>query len=391
MQIQPKVVDAGHHSRPAPRLTGLDVEENQAAGCSTTSTPSGWRLDARARARSSSRPTGPSGSTSRRSARSRRSCGEASSSRRSSSTRCSNTGGTSPSGAGRTSRPPTRLRTMSPWCCRPSPTRTRWSASTPCRCRGGPAATAGGPLGPGPAHQGPAPARGPAYRLAVGGVARLSVAAGVGSARTRAKRTTQNRAKLTMDHGAPQADRPPSGRARPRPGRRPSRRRPRCRPATQVMDQGGAPRPGGLGAQHDHPDEEEQPQMGHRDPEELRPRRRRHLAAVDRPVDRAGQDHAGRGRLCTKEGRHPSPTTQSPRLAGTAHLGRRCPRMDCDRRDPWFGADGTPAGPSGPSGPSGSASAGSLRSLSGFAAAALTPSCRRPPRAGCSSRRRSGR
>jgi len=29
-QIQPKVVDAGHHSRRLLRLTGLDVEENQA-------------------------------------------------------------------------------------------------------------------------------------------------------------------------------------------------------------------------------------------------------------------------------------------------------------------------------------------------------------------------
>lgn len=30
MQIQPKVVDAGHHSRRLLRLTGLDVQENQA-------------------------------------------------------------------------------------------------------------------------------------------------------------------------------------------------------------------------------------------------------------------------------------------------------------------------------------------------------------------------
>lgn len=30
IQIQPKVVDAGHHSRRLLRLTGLDVEENQA-------------------------------------------------------------------------------------------------------------------------------------------------------------------------------------------------------------------------------------------------------------------------------------------------------------------------------------------------------------------------
>ncbi len=30
MRIQPKVVDAGHHSRRLLRLTGLDVEENQA-------------------------------------------------------------------------------------------------------------------------------------------------------------------------------------------------------------------------------------------------------------------------------------------------------------------------------------------------------------------------
>ena len=30
MQIQPKVVDAGHHQRRLLRLTGLDVEENQA-------------------------------------------------------------------------------------------------------------------------------------------------------------------------------------------------------------------------------------------------------------------------------------------------------------------------------------------------------------------------
>ena len=30
IQIQPKVVDSGHHSRRLLRLTGLDVEENQA-------------------------------------------------------------------------------------------------------------------------------------------------------------------------------------------------------------------------------------------------------------------------------------------------------------------------------------------------------------------------
>ena len=30
VKIQPKVVDAGHHSRRLIRLTGLDVEENQA-------------------------------------------------------------------------------------------------------------------------------------------------------------------------------------------------------------------------------------------------------------------------------------------------------------------------------------------------------------------------
>ena len=30
MRIQPKVVDAGHHSRRLLRLTGLDAEENQA-------------------------------------------------------------------------------------------------------------------------------------------------------------------------------------------------------------------------------------------------------------------------------------------------------------------------------------------------------------------------
>ena len=30
MQLEPKVVDAGHHSRRLLRLTGLDVEENQA-------------------------------------------------------------------------------------------------------------------------------------------------------------------------------------------------------------------------------------------------------------------------------------------------------------------------------------------------------------------------
>ena len=30
VRIQPKVVDAGHHSRRLLRLTGLDVEENQA-------------------------------------------------------------------------------------------------------------------------------------------------------------------------------------------------------------------------------------------------------------------------------------------------------------------------------------------------------------------------
>jgi hypothetical protein len=30
VKIQPKVVDAGHHSRRLLRLTGLDVEENQA-------------------------------------------------------------------------------------------------------------------------------------------------------------------------------------------------------------------------------------------------------------------------------------------------------------------------------------------------------------------------
>ena len=32
----PKVVDAGHHQRQLLRLTGLDAEENQARGCSTT-------------------------------------------------------------------------------------------------------------------------------------------------------------------------------------------------------------------------------------------------------------------------------------------------------------------------------------------------------------------
>ena len=40
IQIQPKVVDAGHHSRRLLRLTGLDVRENQARDCSTTSTRS---------------------------------------------------------------------------------------------------------------------------------------------------------------------------------------------------------------------------------------------------------------------------------------------------------------------------------------------------------------
>ncbi|WP_040569649.1 DUF4032 domain-containing protein, partial [Microbacterium maritypicum] len=30
VEIQPKVVDAGHHQRRLIRLTGLDVEENQA-------------------------------------------------------------------------------------------------------------------------------------------------------------------------------------------------------------------------------------------------------------------------------------------------------------------------------------------------------------------------
>ena len=58
VQIQPKVVDAGHHSRRLLRLTGLDVARTRPAGCSTTSTPTGARPGGRARTRRSSRTTG---------------------------------------------------------------------------------------------------------------------------------------------------------------------------------------------------------------------------------------------------------------------------------------------------------------------------------------------
>ena len=100
IQIQPKVVDAGHHSRRLLRLTGLDVEENQArrllndldAYRAATDRQSedeelvahDW-LAERLRAR--------------RSAPSRATCA-ASSSRPRSSTRCSSTAGTCPSGPG---------------------------------------------------------------------------------------------------------------------------------------------------------------------------------------------------------------------------------------------------------------------------------------------------
>ncbi len=93
VRIQPKVVDAGHHSRRLLRLTGLDVEENQARrllndldSYRATARQAGARRGDRrprlARRASSSRSSAPSRAT----------CA-ASSSRPRSSTRCSSTAG----------------------------------------------------------------------------------------------------------------------------------------------------------------------------------------------------------------------------------------------------------------------------------------------------------
>ena len=58
VRIQPKVVDAGHHSRRLLRLTGLDVEENQARRLLNDLDSFAARPTSRTRTRRSSRTSG---------------------------------------------------------------------------------------------------------------------------------------------------------------------------------------------------------------------------------------------------------------------------------------------------------------------------------------------
>ena len=103
VQLEPKVVDAGHHSRRLLRLTGLDVEENQARRLLNDLDAYRAAKDVQSEdeeivAHRLGRPT----RSSRWSGRCRRSCA-ASWSRPRSSTRCSSTGGSCPSARAATS------------------------------------------------------------------------------------------------------------------------------------------------------------------------------------------------------------------------------------------------------------------------------------------------
>ena len=134
IHIEPKVVDAGHHSRRLLRLTGLDVRENQARRLlndldafriGTGRNEQDEEQVAHAWLTEVYEPV----------TRTCRASSWASSNPLRSSTRSLSTGGTWPSAPNMTSRSWRRSRTTSPPCSPASQTRRRWWAQTPVSCQ----------------------------------------------------------------------------------------------------------------------------------------------------------------------------------------------------------------------------------------------------------------
>jgi hypothetical protein len=137
IRIQPKVVDAGHHSRRLLRLTGLDTEENQARRLLNDLDTYRAAHEPRATSRSRRRPPVAEQRRSCRSSRRSRRTWQANASRRRSSTRCSTTAGTWPSGPSTTFTSDRSALTdyLSSDPAGQARRACRWSESTPWRCR----------------------------------------------------------------------------------------------------------------------------------------------------------------------------------------------------------------------------------------------------------------